>query len=153
MFTHVNSHKIYLSRSDPEYSLSSFSAYSFLLDDAQWPTVEHYFQAMRFTKNSYRELIRNAETPLEAQKIAKWKFLHIRFDWKKVRDIYMTRAVYTKCLTHKNVSGELLRTGNKHIEDTTQYDYYWGRGRDGRGKNKYGLVLMSVRDKLLEQKN
>jgi predicted NAD-dependent protein-ADP-ribosyltransferase YbiA (DUF1768 family) len=31
------------------------------------------------------------------------------------------------------------------------YDYYWGVGRDGRGYNVFGKVLMAVRDKLMEE--
>ena len=33
------------------------------------------------------------------------------------------------------------------------YDYYWGVGRDGRGHNVFGKVLMAVRDKLMQEQD
>jgi ribA/ribD-fused uncharacterized protein len=64
----------------------------------------------------------------------------------------MTRAVYTKCRTHQDVADLLLATGDKQIVETSTYDYYWGCGRDGRGHNTFGKVLMSVRDKLIQER-
>jgi ribA/ribD-fused uncharacterized protein len=65
-----------------------------------------------------------------------------------VKELYMTRAVYTKCRTHPEVSEALLATAELPIMEASQYDYYWGCGRDGRGHNTYGKVLMKVREKL-----
>jgi ribA/ribD-fused uncharacterized protein len=60
----------------------------------------------------------------------------------------MTRAVYLKCRTHPEVAQQLLQTGQRRLVENSQYDYYWGCGRDGRGFNTFGEVLMDVRDKL-----
>ena len=63
----------------------------------------------------------------------------------------MTRAVYIKCRTHEEVAAALLATGDQQIVESSQYDYYWGCGRDGRGHNAFGKVLMAVRDKLKQE--
>ena len=34
------------------------------------------------------------------------------------------------------------------IVESSLYDHYWGCGRDQRGHNYYGKMLMDVRDKL-----
>jgi predicted NAD-dependent protein-ADP-ribosyltransferase YbiA (DUF1768 family) len=60
----------------------------------------------------------------------------------------LTRAIYTRCLSNPASARALLETGNKRIVESSLYDYYWGCGRDGRGLNTYGEVLMDVREKL-----
>ena len=45
----------------------------------------------------------------------------------------------------------LLATGDNPIVENDQYDYYWGCGRDRRGDNTYGKVLMDVREKLRQE--
>ncbi|MGV6806534.1 MAG: NADAR family protein, partial [bacterium] len=64
---------------------------------------------------------------------------------------FMTRGVYTKFKTYPELAEQLLATGDNPIIENTQFDYFWGVGRDGRGENAYGKVLMSVRNKLREE--
>lgn len=146
-----NSNTIYVSMTDTGSPLSAYAAYEFELDDRQWPTVEHYYQAMKFRNAALAERIRNSRDAAEARSVAKRNFWRIRFDWKKLRKVVMTRATYTKCMTYPHIATALLDTGDRPIVEQSQYDYYWGRGRDGRGKNQYGAVLMNVRRKLAEQ--
>jgi predicted NAD-dependent protein-ADP-ribosyltransferase YbiA (DUF1768 family) len=37
------------------------------------------------------------------------------------------------------------------LVESSNYDYFWGCGRDRRGENMYGKVLMNVREKLREE--
>jgi ribA/ribD-fused uncharacterized protein len=139
---------IYVSMADRENLLSSVCARPFSLDDAEWPTAEHYVLAMQFEDPALRAEIRSASDPQQARKLAKRYKRHIRSDWESVRRVYMTRAIYTRCLTHPESARALLETGDKRIVESSLYDYYWGCGRDGRGLNTYGEVLMDVREKL-----
>ncbi len=144
--------KHYVDRTDVNDPLSSYSRFGFELDDAEWPSVEHYFQGMQFEAGEVREAVRAAETPDKAVKLAKSNKRKIRKDWKDVQQVMMTRAVYTKCRTHPEVAEVLLKTGAVKILESSMFDYYWGCGRDGRGHNIYGKLLMSVRDKLLQER-
>lgn len=144
--------KYYLSRSDVNHPLSSYSKFGFDLDGAEWLSVEHYYQGMKFEEGELRDSIRSTSHPEEAMKLAKANKGKIRKDWSKVREVMMTRAVYIKCRTHERVATALLSTGNQPIAENSQYDYFWGCGRDGRGANTFGKVLMSVRDKLREER-
>ena len=142
---------IYLSRADVNEPLSSFSRHGFELDGEFWPSVEHYFQGMKFESPADRERVRLADHPSKARRQGRSRFRKIRKDWSTVRRVMMTRAVYTKCRTHPEVAERLLATKDAQLVENSQYDYFWGCGRDRRGHNTYGKVLMDVRSKLLEE--
>jgi ribA/ribD-fused uncharacterized protein len=137
-----------LSRHNPEHPLATYSRHGFELDGAQWPSVEHYYQAMKFSDEAYREQIRLAPHPADATKLGKSKRHGRRKDWDKVKETFMTRGTYIKCRTHPEVTEALLATGTQPIVETGMYDYFWGCGRDLRGNNAYGKVLMNVRERL-----
>lgn len=140
-----------LTMTDPDNSLASYSKHAFELDGYEWPSVEHYYQAMKFGDVEYARSIRDASTPAEAAKLGKSKKHQRRKDWDKVKVTYMTRATYIKCRTHPDVAQTLLDTGDIEIKEVSQYDYFWGSGRDLRGDNAFGQMLMGVRDKLREE--
>lgn len=150
MLSNHTEQAVYLSRLDVNHPLSSFSRHAFELDGAQWPSVEHYYQGMKFADPDLREAIRTAAHPLDAQKLAKKNKRKVRGDWPAQKVTIMTRAVYVKSRTHADAAAALLSTGDAQIIETSQYDYFWGCGRDQRGNNNYGRVLMSVRAKLRE---
>lgn len=152
LFVDTDADAIYFSRTDTEQMLGAWSPHPFMLEEREWPTVEHYFQAMKFEDTGYQEKIRQAPTPKQARKLGRTRFKKIRKDWTKVKVIYMTRALYTKCKTYTNIARELLESGEQRLVENSSYDYYWGCGRDRRGTNMYGQVLMNVRSKLKEEK-
>jgi ribA/ribD-fused uncharacterized protein len=141
----------YFSRVEVLQPFGTFSDHPFPLEEKIWPSVEHYFQAMQCEDELFQEKVRAAESPEIARKMGKKWFLKRRKDWKTVRSIYMTRAVYSKCKAYPEIAEALLATGMDRLVENSQYDYYWGCGRDRRGENMYGQVLMNVRDKLREE--
>ena len=141
---------IYLSRRDTESPLASYALYRFELDGETWPSVEHYYQGMKFEERELRDQIINAADALEANKIADKNKRKIRKDWKKIRKLMMTRALYTMFKTHSYAANKLLSTETNKLVENSQYDYYWGCGRDLRGDNRYGQILMDIRHKLRE---
>ncbi len=140
-----------VSMSDATDPLATFSKHAIYLDGADWPSVEHYLQGMKFEATALRNLIQAAQHPADARKLAKRHRRHTRADWKQIEQTVMTRGVYVKCRSHEAVAARLLATGNRHIVEISQFDYHWGCGRDGRGNNAYGNVLMAVRTKLREE--
>jgi ribA/ribD-fused uncharacterized protein len=142
----------YFSRSDLFNPLGTFSRHGFTLDDLEWPSVEHYYQAMKFEDTEYRERIRQADHPRIARKLGRNRWKRRRKDWRQVKATVMTRAVYTKCRSHPEVAEALLATNDGVLVENSNYDYFWGCGRDRRGANMYGKVLMRVREKLIEER-
>jgi len=146
-FSTEDQQALYFSRSDTDQHLGTYGAYPFSLDDSVWPTAEHYYQAMKFADPAYQEKIRLATTPAQARKLGRSRLKRIRRDWRNVKIAYMTRAIYTRYKTHAELGVQLSQSDVKLVENS-QYDYFWGCGRDRRGNNHYGQVLMNVRDKL-----
>ena len=144
---------LFLDRQDPREPLAAYSRHGFDLDGDHWPSVEHYFQAMKFDDPLLRQKVRNAPHPREAAGIARRYFWKVRRDWKKIRRVVMTRATYIKCRTHPDVAATLLATDDRALVEQSLYDHYWGCGRDQRGENHYGKVLMDVRRRLREERS
>ncbi|WP_404364519.1 NADAR family protein [Marinobacter sp.] len=149
--TETGENDLYLSRSDPDNRLGTFAAFSFELEGKVWPTVEHYFQGMKFNDETLQEKVRTAATPAQARKLGRKRDRSFRRDWKQVRETVMTRGVYVRCRTYPDLAEELLKTGDQKIVENSNFDYFWGCGRDRRGHNSYGKVLMNVRARLREE--
>lgn len=142
--------EIRISRSDAGNPLAAWSPHAFEVEGIRWPSAEHFYQAMKFEDPALREAVRIAPLPRDAQRLAKEHRRGMRRDWTKVRTSVMAQALYLKCRTHPGAADALLATGDRPIIETSQYDYYWGCGRDGRGRNTFGRVLMALRQKLRE---
>jgi len=152
LFPDLDEYAIYLSRSNEEEILSSFSPNAFELDGFEWPSIEHYFQGMKFESDkAYQAKIAKAETAKKAKQLGRSRLKRVRKDWKQVRKTIMTRGVYTCAKTHPEFAEALLETGEKTLVENNNYDYFWGCGRDRRGENTYGKVLMAVRGRLIAE--
>ena len=152
LFPPIDDNSIFFSMYDDESSWSRHAIKPFELEGVQWPSIEHYYQSMKYDSKEYREKIRNAATVQEAEKLGNKRFKKKRSDWKQVETTIMTRAVYTQCRTYDDMAESLLKTGKENLVEDSQFDYFWGCGRDRRGQNHFGHILMNVRKKLNEQK-
>lgn len=132
---------------------SNFAAYPISLQGKRWPTSEHYFQAQKFKDAGHREEIRKAKTPMIAARLGRDRKKKLRRDWESIKDNVMREAVLAKFTQHDELRDLLLATGKAKLIEHTTNDSYWGDGGDGSGKNRLGLILMEVRDKLRQQQS
>ncbi len=149
LFSDIDEQAIFLSRTNSHEPLSSFAHYPFELDNVMWPSVEHYFQAMKFTNQQHQNNIREAKSPELARSRGRSRLKKMRPDWGTKKRAYMTRASYIKCRTYPQIANQLMVSNPKKIIENNQYDYFWGCGRDRRGLNVFGEILMDIRQKLL----
>lgn len=153
LFPEENVNDIFFSRHDTDEILGSASTHPFTLEDQEWPTAEHYYQASLFDSPNIKEKILAIQSAKEVIAFTKWKFFQKKKGWKQLRQVLMTRAIYTQCKTYPEMAEKLLATGDKKLVENSSYDYFWGCGRDRRAENTYGKVLMNVREKLREERN
>jgi ribA/ribD-fused uncharacterized protein len=137
---------IEFSSKSPSYKeLSNFHKAKMLLDGKEWPTVEHYFQAQKFSSSpDYQETIRAAATPVKAKSLGASKEYPIRNDWDTYREEVMKKALKAKFEQNADLKQLLKSTEGKALVEDTM-DPYWGQGRNKKGKNRLGLLLMELR--------
>lgn len=121
-----------------------------------WPTVEHYYQAMKSTTAEDARLIHAAVRPGDAKRAG--RSIIIRSDWEQIKDGVMMWALATKFAPGTEFAQLLLDTRTMQlIEGNEWHDNYWGNCRCGAanclapGRNVLGEMLMDVRDTLRRQ--
>ena len=138
---------LFWSRS-PDYDfLSNFAASPFVLDGLSWRTVEHYYQAHKFVGQPLFDEIRRAPSAGAAKKLGQNLEVPMVEDWNERRVALMRRAMEAKFTQNPELKAALLATGQRLLlEDRA--DPFWGRGKDNRGVNRLGLLLMELREAL-----
>lgn len=134
----------FYTRSMPYFELSNFCPPGLEDGGVYWPTVEHFFQAQKFSDVAYRERIRRAASPKDARELGRSRSYVIRPDWDAVRESVMLHALrhkFAKGLPHEL----LLATGERPLVEASPVDYFWGAGQDGTGLNRLGFLLQQVR--------
>lgn len=133
------------------------------IDGKAWPTVEHYFQAMKFpTDPAYQEAIRLAVSPRRAtDRMASGKMAKkmgasrehtLRPDWNTYRLEVMKKALREKFTQDDDLYKLLLEeTGNRILQENSPSDSFWGIGRNGKGQNHMGRLLQQLREELRQE--
>jgi len=159
----------FFSPKGPHGFLSNFYEAVFEIEDRQWITVEHFFQASKAATPEERQRIADAGGPGLAKKLG--RACQMRQDWETsvgtkhlhdifrddqgvvvelVKDHYMFAALVAKFTQRHDLTAALRSTGDQLLVEASPYDYYWGTGKDGSGQNKLGRMLCLVRKRLPE---
>lgn len=131
----------------PYRFLSNFYPSPIRYDGVEYPTVEHFFQAMKAKDKSVREHISLAPTPALAKR--EGGLVEMRQDWSQIRNDVMLAGLRLK-FQYKHLRDALLATGSQElIEGNWWGDSYWGVDlKTGVGDNILGTLLQQVRDEL-----
>jgi ribA/ribD-fused uncharacterized protein len=130
-----------------------------------YPTVEHYFQAMKTLPHTTIEIadhegkpitinlrlwISLAPTPLNAKQLG--RRLELRPDWEDIKIPVMRWGLIEK-FKHPELAKQLLATGNAVLEEgNLWHDKFWGIDlKTGIGDNHLGKLLMEVRNNLMKR--
>eukprot|EP01120_Amphizonella_sp_Union-15-10_P003926 TRINITY_DN1438_c0_g1_i1.p1 TRINITY_DN1438_c0_g1~~TRINITY_DN1438_c0_g1_i1.p1 ORF type:complete len:162 (+),score=44.01 TRINITY_DN1438_c0_g1_i1:45-488(+) len=133
----------------PYAAFSNYFERTITIEGKDWPSSEHFFQAQKFTSLDYQEEIRKAPSPGQSKVLGYAKRPDFRSDWGSVKDNIMKKGVLAKFTQHEDLKKILLETGDAEIVEDNKDDAYWGNGgRDGKGLNKLGVILMEVRKEL-----
>jgi ribA/ribD-fused uncharacterized protein len=74
-----------------------------------------------------------------------YKDVAIRSDWDEIKENVMRKALMTKFTSDPTLNKVLKNTGTAQIVEDSPRDSYWGVGKDGKGLNRLGVLLMEVR--------
>jgi len=141
------------SKTDTYYEFSNFYLSKMIIDDIEWKSVEHYFQAQKFpTDKILQDKIKNASSPTVAKKLGRTKTEHFRNDWEEVKEQIILVGLRSKFNQNKELKEMLIKTQNLVLKEKSWWDSYWGTGRNGKGKNRMGYLLSIVRNELQEIK-
>ena len=139
------------SKLDNEYhGFSTFAKSLVTINGKRYPTVEHYYQAMRFpTDLEWQEAIRVSPTPAKARQLGSQKDHPIDPNWDNRRMEVMMTGMRAKFQQNSGVLQQLKDTGVRPLIEASP-DAFWGEGRTGNGKNQLGKLLEQVREELRE---
>jgi len=143
----------------PHRNLSNMSQHPIEIDGETYPTVEHYFQAMKAKAFQDEEMygkIMKSKTPKAAKAAGKLVKNFVTETWEGIRDSIMQKALRAKFVQHPELRKQLLETGDNMIGEANARDMYWGIGTGiesdksktpskWRGLNKLGKALMNLR--------
>lgn len=131
--------------------ISEFRGKHFFLSNFYWHlpgiTVEHQFQARKFSSVIYQNKILTSKSPQEAKRLGQTNLHPLREDWDFVRVPIMTELVRAK-FQIPELQIKLLDTGGQElVEDNWWGDHFWGVC-NGQGENHLGQILMQIREEL-----
>lgn len=160
---------------------SNFSDHKIEYNGKIYPTVEHFFQSMKFVHTlstpidlEYAELIRQQSTPNKARILAnqekktqypwqlelnkiieKYSELGVKINpqWESVKVKIMYDILKLKLTQHEDVKKALLDTGDNILAENNPNDYFWGIGSDQTGQNILGRLLIELRKQLRESQS
>lgn len=140
--------KLHFYKTGDKYGeFSNFYPAPIQVDGLLWLTVEHYFQAQKFTDKVHQEIIRAEQSPMKAALLGRQYHPSYRMDWDENKDQVMYKALEAKFAQHISLSQLLVSTKGSEIIEHTSNDNYWADGGDGSGLNKLGCFLMAIRGK------
>ncbi|MBP5615216.1 MAG: NADAR family protein [Alphaproteobacteria bacterium] len=138
--------------------LSPLAAYPIKMSvDGQlynFPTVEHYYQAMKFEASDPRfETIIGLKNPDDARLITKTPAYKInrRKDFDQNKFDIMFQGLRAKFAQNPEAAKLLKQTGDALLTKSCKVCYQCGFGQ-GCGINRMGKMLMQIREELQQQK-
>ena len=114
-----------------------------------FPTVEHYYQAMKFYANDSRfSSILKLENPDDARLLTKTPEYKVnrRIGFDDMKFDIMEKGLRAKFTQNQNAAKLLLTTGDAILVKSCAVCYKCGFGRGGN--NRMGQMLMQIRNEL-----
>jgi ribA/ribD-fused uncharacterized protein len=146
-------------------AFSNDAEYPIEIEGVSYPTVEHYYQAMKareFGDSESEKRILEARTPKAAKAMGRKVKNFMKEVWDEKRREIMLRAVKAKFVQHPELQKQLLDTGKRPIGKADPRNTFWGIGTGvaseksndptkWRGQNQLGKMLMSFREDFTAQ--
>lgn len=129
--------------------LSNFYPSVIEYDSILYPTVEHFFQAMKSRDDKDRRFIAGLQYPGQAKKAGRKVVL--RQHWGNLRIGVMSWGLHYKFTKHDDLKQMLISTfPHELVEGNYWNDKFWGVClKTNEGENWLGNLLMKLRQELM----
>ena len=141
-------------------TFSNQAVYPIQISDVRYPSVEHYYQAMKAKEFGDEQIYKKIlDTPSgKAVKALGEKIANVHTEiWDAKRLEIMMRGVKAKFVQHPELQKQLVATGERQIGYADARDSFWGIGtaetteKSGdptkwKGQNRLGKIMMALRD-------
>lgn len=139
-----------------ESFLSNFYPTRMMYCDHIYKTAEQLYQSAKCVKFKDRQKIRDAETAKKAKILG--NFVTPRDRWEQIKVYTMENILDSKFSLNPELRDMLCNTnGLKLISLNYWHDTFWGccvcSKHKRKGQNKFGLLLMKIRCKLIKQED
>ena len=142
--------KFYVKLVNEYRGFTTFAPSPIVIGGKRYPTLEHYVQAMKFPGDPmWQEAIRVSPDPKKARQLGTDPAHTVRPDWDTVKEAVMLEGLREKFRQNRGLLDLLKATGARPLIEASP-DPFWGEGRTGKGKNRYGKLLEQVRTELKE---
>ena len=128
--------------------LSNFYPVSIKAGRLYYPSMEHYYVAMKCKSYLDRDNIANGDyTAGQVKRLG--RKVEIREDWEEVKLWVMEFGLRRK-FKQEPFKSKLIATGNQEIQEGNNWnDTFWGVClKAGNGQNNLGKLLMKIRKEL-----
>ncbi|ABS83792.1 COG3236 protein [Bacillus phage 0305phi8-36] len=138
----------FYSGSDNYSEFSCMSKHPVVIAGTEYPTLEHYYHAQKFIDLEPVEEILATNNPFEARRLGQRTDYPIHEDWDVMKEHVMFVGLIHKFKQHEWLRTLLLSTGDKELIHHSDRDRYWGQSVTGKGKNRLGIMIMNVRERI-----
>jgi len=131
--------------------LSNFHRCPQIVDGVEYPTNEHFYQAMKARDRKVQMWITRAPSPYLAMKAGKkclrpGREMFPLKEWDRMKVEVMLKGLRAK-FKDPHLRNRLLATGDAVLHEDSQHDMFWGK----KGKDILGKLLMQVRAECIEE--
>jgi len=118
--------------------------------DRTFPTAEHHYVFLKLRDPIIAEWVMKAPKPhlvsIVSHGLFSWDIVP---NWSKIKVEEMLNVLRAK-FSDPELKERLLATGDAILREASKTDSFWGIGKNGKGKNMLGKLLMQVREEILE---
>lgn len=121
-----------------------------IFEDREFDSAEHAYQFGKMRDKKTQEWVMKAPHPhlvsIVCHNLFSWDIVS---GWSKMKVNRMYRVLKVK-FSDIELKEKLLATGNAILIEKSKSDSFWGCGKNGKGKNMLGKLLMKVREELFK---
>lgn len=156
-FNDLTENTIYFYRSNEKFGfLSNLYPCKVIFENIEFKSSEFAYQYGKFRKQTEKEkeiltwAMQCPNSSLMAQlshSLFSWQIVP---DWNTIKLERMKNVINAKFSQNPELKRKLIETRNYLLVENSKTDSFWGCGKNKKGKNMLGILLMNLRKEFIE---